>query len=327
MVASWGVCIFRPGFAVVAGIILVLLAASGSSARASTCTFGITELNFGNVDTLAGTAVDSTATLSISCTGMALGSVRVCPNINAGAGGSSGGWRQMRNGTGSTLDFQLYRDASRSTLWGSAAYPVLGLPPTIDLFATPITGTATKTVTIYGRIAPGQEPRATGNYLSTFSGSETQFVYGDISVLNCAVTLIGGIARPTFATLAQIEANCLVEAQDMDFGVHGLLDQPVETLGEIGVICTPGTSFKIGLGGGLSGNPLDRQMRHGANAIRYNLFQDAGHGQLWTGDGAGILAGIGDGSLLAAPVYGRVPAQPSPVPGTYQDTVVVTVTY
>ncbi|WP_409528142.1 spore coat protein U domain-containing protein [Rhizobium sp.] len=40
-----------------------------------------------------------------------------------------------------------------------------------------------------------------------------------------------------------------------------------------------------------------------------------------------MVTGTGTGSPQTLTVYGRVPAQNTPAPGTYSDTVVVTVSY
>ena len=42
---------------------------------------------------------------------------------------------------------------------------------------------------------------------------------------------------------------------------------------------------------------------------------------------AATLGGTGTAATQSIPVYGRVPAQATPPPGTYSDTVVATVTY
>ena len=43
--------------------------------------------------------------------------------------------------------------------------------------------------------------------------------------------------------------------------------------------------------------------------------------------GTNTLAGTGTGLAQSATVYGRIPPQATPSPGTYNDTIVVTLTY
>lgn len=84
----------------------------------------------------------------------------------------------------------------------------------------------------------------------------------------------------------------------------------------------------------LYGRSEQRHERHVANqpagaAVVYGLYKDAGRSQPW-GDGAtpgSTVAGTGTGAAKGYTVYGRVPPQTTPTPGTYSDTVVVTVTY
>jgi spore coat protein U-like protein len=52
-----------------------------SKARAATCSFTVTNLAFGSVDVTANAAVDTTATVSITCSGLALLTVQVCVNL------------------------------------------------------------------------------------------------------------------------------------------------------------------------------------------------------------------------------------------------------
>lgn len=76
-------------------------------------------------------------------------------------------------------------------------------------------------------------------------------------------------------------------------------------------------------------SPTNRRMTLGGAAVVYGLYKDAGRSQPW-GDGAtpgSTVAGTGTGAAKGYTVYGRVPPQTAPTPGTYSDTVVVTVTY
>src|SRR5262249_7563458 len=77
-----------------------ILKPAPAQATPSSCGFTITSLSFGTVDLTLNAAIDSTATLSANCTGDAGTVVRVCPNINAGSGGTTtGSPRFMLNGS------------------------------------------------------------------------------------------------------------------------------------------------------------------------------------------------------------------------------------
>jgi spore coat protein U-like protein len=63
--------------------------------------------------------------------------------------------------------------------------------------------------------------------------------------------------------------------------------------------------------------------------INYQLYRNAGRSEVWGDGNSGTVtvAGTGNGAPQAATIYGRVPAQITPNPGSYADQVVVTVTY
>jgi len=109
-----------------------------------------------------------------------------------------------------------------------------------------------------------------------------------------------------------------------------VLRSALDAAGSIAITCTNAAPYTIALDGGSIGaiNPVQRKMSQGSERITYGLYQDSGRTQPW-GDAAGINTAAATGSGLAQTfsVYGRVPAQSTPSPGTYTDTVVVTVSY
>ncbi|OYR19401.1 spore Coat Protein U domain protein [Brucella thiophenivorans] len=66
----------------------------------------------------------------------------------------------------------------------------------------------------------------------------------------------------------------------------------------------------------------------GGATITYSLYRNAARDTVW-GDttGTNTLAGTGTGAAQQLTVYGRVPPQNTPAPGTYTDTVTATITY
>src|SRR5712692_7118088 len=142
-------------------IILALVSLTPMQAFGQSCNFGISNVNFGSVDVIAGGNVDTTATLSISCTGVPLTSVRICPSIGAGSGGANASARQML-GPSASLDYQLFQDAGRTTVWGSYTWGLPGNPPTIDL-PLGLAGSASTSRTIYGRVFGGQSSAPAGS--------------------------------------------------------------------------------------------------------------------------------------------------------------------
>lgn len=93
--------------------------------------------------------------------------------------------------------------------------------------------------------------------------------------------------------------------------------------------------YQIALSAG-GGTLANRQMASGAKKLPYNLYSSAAYTSIW-GDGTGGTVTVG-GSIpldllglspdIDHPIYGRVPARQTGVtPGSYTDTLTVTVTY
>jgi spore coat protein U-like protein len=123
----------------------------------------------------------------------------------------------------------------------------------------------------------------------------------------------------------------ILTASDLIFGSHGIIDTNLDQTSTIGVQCTTGQTYVVGLGlGNGAGTTVgSRKMTGpGAAVVNYTLYQDGGHAQLWgVTPGTDTQAGTGNGSVQNLIVYGRVPIQPTPVAGDYADIVQVTLTY
>lgn len=299
-----------------------------SATWAQSCTFGISAMNFGQVDTLSGAQTNTSANMSVSCTGVLLSRILICPNLGDGSGGATASSRQMLSGT-NALNFQIYSDASRSTVWGSYLWPYPSRPPVYSVTLSAL-GSATGSSVLYGAVPGGQGTIPPGSYISTFSGGHVEFRYRYAPVSNdCTVTTGVVVARPSFNVSATVAANCLISTQTVDFGTTGVLTGNVDATGQVSVSCTPGTTYSIGLGNGQTGTgPTSRRMALGSQGVTYGLYRDTARSLPWGNSiGTNTVAGTGTGTAQGIPVYGRVPPQTTPAPGTYTDTVVVTVTY
>jgi spore coat protein U-like protein len=318
--------------AVWVGVAVAICAAvAAGPARAQSCSFTISALNFGTIDLTANTPFTSTATLSASCTGTANTTVRACPNIDGGSGGStSGSPRFLLNGT-TQLNFNLYQDGSYTSVWGSNLWAFAGSypSPTVDV-ALNGSGSGSALQTIYGQIWPGQQTLAAGTYASAFSGTQASVAYAYSTVGTCATIGSSHATSAPFTVTATDASNCSVSASTLNFGSVGVLGSAVNATSAVTVTCTNALPYTIALDGGLSGatNPTQRVMLQAAQQITYGLYRDSARAQPW-GDSVGTNTAAGTGSGLAQTltVYGRVPAQTTPAPGTYSDTVVVTISY
>lgn len=126
----------------------------------SVCTVSATNLAFGNYDATAGAPNDNTSTVTVTCSNGSPYTVA----LDAGTGtGATVAVRRMSNG-GNTLDYSMFTDAARTTIWGDTT---LG---TVDQAGTG--NGAAQNYTVYGRI-PTAQFVAAGNYADTVTATVT----------------------------------------------------------------------------------------------------------------------------------------------------------
>jgi spore coat protein U-like protein len=130
-------------------------------------------------------------------------------------------------------------------------------------------------------------------------------------------------------------ASCTVTAIGVAFGTYTPLQAaPLDMNGTVNISCTGvhgRNSVTIDLSTGLSNSYLNRTLSTGTATLIYNLYYDAAYTQVW-GNGTG---GSVEGSAtirrrapnVSLPVYGAVAARQDAAPGSYTDTITVTVNY
>lgn len=129
--------------------------------------------------------------------------------------------------------------------------------------------------------------------------------------------------------------SCTVTATNLVFGTYTPLQAAaLASTATISISCTGITgrnTVTIDLSAGASGSYTTRTLTAGAATLRYNLYQDAANTEIW-GNGTGssteasatIRKAVPDATLT---VYGSVAALQDPAPGSYADTINVTVNY
>lgn len=120
------------------------------------CSVSATGLNFGAYNPLDPAPLDSTGEVQVRCSLLGLVSLLVNYNIELGTGGSGSYAGRILQSGSDTLGYQMYRDASRATVWGN------GTGGTAEVADSYLLGvlTTTRTYTVYGRIAGGQNVSA-----------------------------------------------------------------------------------------------------------------------------------------------------------------------
>jgi spore coat protein U-like protein len=154
---------------VLTGFAVVSIAAesrlSGQSATSSltvsasvskNCTISTAPVNFGAYDPVtanATTPLDGIGTVTVTCTKGAPAKVGLSVGSNA-----QGTTRRMAGGTAAYLNYELYKDTGRATVWGDTTDTALDIPPAPN--RNP------RNFTVYGRVATAQDA-AVGNYTDT----------------------------------------------------------------------------------------------------------------------------------------------------------------
>ncbi len=161
-------------------------------------------------------------------------------------------------------------------------------------------------------------------------------ILGGVAVLAC-IGLAGMVQAATVNTNLSVTITITNECTGasttaINFGSHGFLTTDVDNTGTIKVTCTNGAAYTIGLGAGTGSGATvtDRKMtvNAGTATINYQLFRETGRTTNWGNTPpTDTVSGTGSGSEQTITVFGRVPAQASPIAGTYNDTVVVSINY
>ncbi len=178
------------------------------------------------------------------------------------------------------------------------------------------------TYALTATLAAAQQNVPPGSY------SQTLTLTASFDLQSCTTGLAATTTSSTQVT-ASVVKSCDVSASNLGFGSVGTLSTAVTGQSALSLLCTKGTGYTVALDGGLSGatDPTARQMTGGGEAVTYGLYRDGGRTKPWGTSATATMGGTGTASRQSIPVYGLVPAQKTPSPGTYSDTVVVTVTY
>jgi spore coat protein U-like protein len=297
------------------GLLAMLI---GTPAAAQSCTVSMTNVAFSTVDVLPGAAVDTTATVTVTCNGGGQ-TVRACVNITCGSACDATS-RQMNGPSSHTARYDLYSNSGRTTLWGSwqTGYDTAGVTVSV-----PKNGTTNTTV--YARFLGSQPTDVAGSYTSTVSASMTYIQQGST---NCPVGTLNNTKTATVT--ATVSSNCTISATAISFGSQGILSSNKDAQGTLSVQCTLDLPYVVSLDGGLSGatNPAQRKMTFSSYNVVYGLYQDSARSVPWgSTSGTNTVSGTGTGLTQPLSVYGRVAPQTTPKPGTYTDTIVATITY
>ncbi|WP_119392979.1 Csu type fimbrial protein [Taklimakanibacter lacteus] len=153
-----------------------------------------------------------------------------------------------------------------------------------------------------------------------------------VSLAGFATAIQAAEVTSNLSVTITITNECTAGATSpVNFGSHGVLNANFDATGNISVTCTTSAPYTIGLGAGTgSGATLAARKMTGPGSatVTYQLYRDSGRSLNWGDLASGdTLTGTGTGSAQTIDVYGRVASQTTPPAGTYDDTVLVTVSY
>jgi spore coat protein U-like protein len=136
-------------------------------------------------------------------------------------------------------------------------------------------------------------------------------------------------ATASIAVSATVLSFCTVSASALAFGNYQSV--VVNQTTTVTATCTTGTTYNVGLdaGQGTGATVSARKMTStGSNTLTYGLYSDSAHSVVWGNTiGTNTVTGTGNGAAQTLTVYGQIPGSQFSAPGSYTDTVAVTLTY
>jgi spore coat protein U-like protein len=153
------------------------------------------------------------------------------------------------------------------------------------------------------------------------------------------IAVQAGTSTATLSVSIVITASCTINPATLVFASTAgtsLIATAVNGSSTVSVTCTNGSPYSIAMDNGANASGSQRRMISGGNFLNYNLYVDAAHTLPWStaidsttcttsGD---CFLGTGNGSAQSINIYGVVPTTATaPPPGTYTDTVTMTITF
>lgn len=296
--------------AVFAVLALWLLVAPERAEANVFCSASQSTLNFGSAQT-------TTGTVNYSCQnfGSSARSFTLC--LGVGTSSFPGTPTQpalQLNGV--ALNYNVYRDAATTQIWNTAN-------PITRALTIPANQTSTGALTFYGKIAPGQIVPV-GTYTGQLFNTRLGFMSSGTCQMN--VSDLAGM-EITLNVTATVAAGCtLGTIGKLDFGSQPGLFSRADAAGSVALTCPMTRAWTLRFDGGRNASAGMRRMRSSTGYyVPYQIYRDANRNNSIAIDGT--ITGTGTGAVQTTAVYGRTePATPPPV-GTYQDFIVVTLSF
>ena len=128
---------------------------------------------------------------------------------------------------------------------------------------------------------------------------------------------------------AQQAWTCTISVIGVNFGSYDVFNNaPLISTGNVNVNCDSGIEYSITLSAG-NGTYTRRTMSNGTKTLKYNLYTATNRAIVW-GDGTSHTAnvnGTGSDAVISHGVYGNIPALQNVYSGSYNDTIIVVLTF
>jgi spore coat protein U-like protein len=307
-------------------ILVIFLCWQTDPAKAAiSCSVTASGLAFGDVTSalLANQTSSTTGTISFNCTGFTANSTAtVCLSLDTY---NSSNTRSMTSGS-NTLNYQIYQNSSYTTRWGDRADGFV----VTAFVSTNSSGAASGSATMYAQVLTGQTTLPAGSYSQSIVGGSNNELAAANGTSTPCTSITSNTKGISFTTTATISNLCNISASNLDFGSVANLSTSVAGTSSITLQCTNGDAYNVGLNAGSGGGATitNRLMTNGSYTVTYSLYQNNAHSAVWGNTiGTNTVSGTGSGGSQILTVYGLVPVQTAPAAGTYNDTVIATVTY
>ena len=154
----------------------------------------------------------------------------------------------------------------------------------------------------------------------------------------CVALSLAGACAPAFAATW----GCSLTVTALNFGAYNPFQTtPNQVNGTISATCSllTGNAATVTLldtfSTGSSNSYATRTLVSGASTLNYNIYKDAAYTQIRGNGTGGSLTGSATLNLtttnpvqsVSGTIYGQIPAGQNVAPGTYTDTMVVTLTF
>ncbi|APH54627.1 Protein U precursor [Granulibacter bethesdensis] len=157
----------------------------------------------------------------------------------------------------------------------------------------------------------------------------TVFMLGTIASLGPLTPIHAATTTTTFQVTATVQASCVIQAANLSFGNYS--GSQTDATSTLQVTCTNSTPYNIGLnaGTGSGASVSNRKMTlNSTSTLPYFLYSDSARTNNWGNTpNQDTVSGTGNGSAQSLTIYGRIQAGNYPNPGSYADTITVTVNF